>query len=313
MKSRAWAFVGALGGGVIGVSPFLGWILFGGPESYFTSRVSELVNSYDYHTWKKGDKRPHRIILLRHGQTHGYSHTCDCQVAGLKVCALKPDIERPLTEEGKLQSLQAGVALKRIIGYESVTFYASPYNSCKQTFAYVAGSFQNKNSCQYVEDPRLRNQDFGDWHLKEAPEKMAEFKKQAERVGKFYYRWPEGESATDVYDRTSSFMETLYRKWKQTDRPDNYVIITHSIVIQTFLMRWFHWDVETFNRLRKFKNGQLAVMEKQPNGSYKLVTPLPCKPPVPDGVKFLANNPQRSESKTKPKPGNEAKSMYSLE
>lgn len=84
---------------------------------------------------------------MRHGQTHGYSHTCDCQVAGLMVCALKPDILRPLTDEGKMQSLQAGVALKKLIGNESVTFYSSPYIACRQSFAYVTGSFENTSAC----------------------------------------------------------------------------------------------------------------------------------------------------------------------
>ena len=60
------------------------------------------------------------------------------------------------------------------------------------------------------------------------------------------------------------------------DRADNLVLITHSVVTHVFLMRWFHWDASTFNTLTNFKGGQLAVLEKQPDGSYKLVTPMPC-------------------------------------
>lgn len=297
-----WKMLGCvLGGGALGASPFLSWVFLtpesSAEDSLINRKVSEMLEVYRYRVWKLGVKRPKRIILMRHGQTHGYSHTCDCQVAGLQVCALKPEVERPLTEEGKLQSLQAGVALRHIIGDESVTFVASPYVSCKQTFKYVSGSFDNDATCQYVEDPRLRNQDHGDWHLKVAASKVDQFQKQSQVVGKFYYRWPDGESCTDVYDRVSSFMETMYRKWKHLDRPDNYVIITHSIVMQIFLMRWFHWDVDTFGRLKKFKNGQLAVMEKQEDGSYRLITPLPCAPPVPDGVKLLAVNPKRASNK----------------
>ena len=58
-----------------------------------------------------------------------------------------------------------------------------------------------------------------------------------------------------------------------------------------FLMRWFHWDVETFHRLRRFKGAQIAIMEKQPDGSYRLVSPLPCDPPIPQGVREIASNP----------------------
>jgi len=279
---------------VAGMAPFALWLLL--PEDnlyskFVTERVAHIVSKYQFTMWQRGDRRPKRIILMRHGQTHGYSHTCDCQVAGLPVCALKPEVSRPLTEEGKLQALQAGVALRHILGNETCTFFVSPYISCKQSFSFVTGSFPNLASCQYVEDPRLRNMSFGDWNMNTAPEKVEDYVEKMDSVGRFYYKWPHGEAVADVYDRTSSFMETMYRKWKHVDRPDNFVLITHSTVMHTFLMRWFHWDVETFNRLEKFKNGQLAVMEKQNDGSYRLVSPLPCRPPVPDGVKFLASNP----------------------
>mmetsp|Transcript_12981 Transcript_12981/g.25184 ORF Transcript_12981/g.25184 Transcript_12981/m.25184 type:complete len:297 (+) Transcript_12981:272-1162(+) len=292
------AMAAAAAGATLGIAPFAAWV-FLPPENSFsefvTDQVANNIKKHNFEMWQRGDKRPQRIILMRHGQTHGYSHTCDCQVAGLPVCALKPEIERPLTEEGKLQALRAGVALKHIIGDDTCTFYVSPYKSCKQSFSYVSGSFTDLESLQYVEDPRLRNQDHGDWHLNTAPEKMEEYKHQSEKIGSFFYRWPQGESAAEVYDRVSSFMETMYRKWKHVDRPNNYVIITHSKVIHCFLMRWFHWDVNTFNRLEKFKNGQLAVMEKQTDGSYKLVSPLPIKPPIPEGVKHLASNPHHAE------------------
>jgi len=285
--------------GASGALPFVAWLVLP-PESVYsqfvTARVGQAVAEYDHMIWKRGDRRPKRIILMRHGRTHGYSHTCDCQVAGLPVCALKPETQRPLTEEGKMQALQAGVGLKHIIGEETCTFLVSPYKSCKQSFSYASGSFSNLGALQYVEDARLRNQDFGNWHLQTPPEKMEEYQKESEKVGSFYYRWPGGESASDVHDRVSSLLETLYRKWKHVDSPQNFVIVTHQAVIHCFLMRWFHWDVETFHRLKKFKAGQLAVMEKQEDGSYKLVSPLPIDPPIPDGVKIIASNPSNQPS-----------------
>lgn len=284
----------AAAGGLAGASPFLLWLGLpdGNPyKQHVTEKISGIVTREKHRVWQRGDKRPKRIILIRAGQIHGYGHTCDCKVAGLPVCSLKPEFERPLTEEGKLQALRAGIALKHVVNDETCTFYASPYKSCKQTFTYIAGSFPDLATCQYVEDPRLRNQDRGDWHLKVAADKNKGYLEGADKVGKFFWRWPGGESAADVYDRMSSFMETMYRKWQHVDRPDNFIIITHAICIQAWMSRWFHWDIDTFQRLEKFKNGQIAVMEKQYDGSYKLVTPLPCKPPLPPGVKFLATNP----------------------
>ena len=292
-------FGAATVGGLVGASPFLLWV--GLDENNFykqsmTKRVGNIVACEWYREWRNGDKRPKRIILIRSAQIHGYLHTCDCKVSGVPICSIKPEMDRPLTEEGKLQALRAGIALKHIVNDETCTFFISPYKSCKQTFSYVSGSFSDMTSCQYVEDPRLRNQDRGNWHPEVPADSHDEFIAGSQEVGKFFYRWPGGESAADVYDRMSLFMETMYRKWQHIDRPDNFVIITHAVCIQAWIMRWFHWDVDVFERLEKFKNGQIAVMEKQPDGSYKLVTPLPCKPPLPPGVKFLASNPSKEKT-----------------
>ena len=46
-----------------------------------------------------------------------------------------------MTELGKLQALNAGVELRDLIGHETVSFFVSPYKSCKQTFQYLSGSF----------------------------------------------------------------------------------------------------------------------------------------------------------------------------
>jgi hypothetical protein len=40
--------------------------------------MSHKVAKVQRDQWLAGDARPNRIILVRHGQTHGYSHTCSC-------------------------------------------------------------------------------------------------------------------------------------------------------------------------------------------------------------------------------------------
>ncbi len=207
MSSRRGLAGAAAVGAALGAAPFVAWLAAPHDSAAgraVTQRMAEALAAYNHRIWLRGDHRPNRIILLRHAQTHGYTHTCDCKVAGLPVCSLKPEMDRPLTEEGKLQALRAGIAIKHVVGDETCTFFVSPFKSCKQTFSYVSGSFQEMGSCQYVEDPRLRNMDRGDWYLKNAPETVDEYAKEMERVGKFYYRWPGGESIADVYDRMSS-------------------------------------------------------------------------------------------------------------
>lgn len=38
---------------------------------------------------------------------------------------------------------------------------------------------------------------------------MKESKRDRQRFGRFFFRFPEGESASDVYDRITGFRETL--------------------------------------------------------------------------------------------------------
>jgi broad specificity phosphatase PhoE len=60
------------------------------------------------------------------------------------------------------------------------------------------------------EEPRLREQDFGNL---QNPSAMAVCQEERERFGSFYYRFPQGESGADVYDRVSGFMETMHRRF----------------------------------------------------------------------------------------------------
>jgi broad specificity phosphatase PhoE len=282
----------------IGFIPVLttGYVVFQYDSPFTRSVWRKLhyrVQDIEKEIWQSGDSRPNRIVLIRHAQTHGYSHTCECVVEGLQVCALKPEMDRPLTEEGKLQALAAGVALKEILQSESALLFVSPYKSCMQTTQYILGSFAER-SIRYVEDPRLRNQNFGDWRSTETPEVNKRLNQDSEKIGPFYFVWPQGESTADVYDRVCSFMETIYRKMAQPNPPENIVIVTHNVVILCFLMRWFHWPVETFNRLKRIRGGQVVIMEKQPDGSYILASPLQVDGPIPKGVREIASNPERS-------------------
>ena len=51
------------------------------------------------------------------------------------------------------------------------------------------------------EECRVREQDFGNF---QEEQRMKAIKETREKFGRFFYRFPEGESASDVYDRVSS-------------------------------------------------------------------------------------------------------------
>ncbi|GFP82891.1 phosphoglycerate mutase-like protein at74h [Phtheirospermum japonicum] len=96
---------------------------------------------------------------------------------------------------------------------------------------------------------------------------MKAIKETRERFGRFFCRFPEGESAFDVYDRISNFLESLWRdidiNMLHHDRSDdlNLIIVSHGLAIRVFLMKWFKWMVEQFEYLNNVGNCEFRVMQ----------------------------------------------------
>ncbi len=251
----------ALAGAASGSVCVLGYLSTEPGSKWLTDRIDE----YRMQVYLRGDKRPKRIILVRHGQGHGYAHTSGRDEDGKIHCSELPEMRRPLTATGRKQSLTAGVHLREIIGGESVRFYVSPYLTARQSFEFLGGSF-DISKCHYVDEPRIRNQDFGE----HPPEQMLELRKQNKK-NPFYFRFPGGESGADVYDRISAFLESMHREWQMPSRADNYVLVSHNSVLQLFLCRWFHWAPATYKTLPRWPGGGMLVMEQGKDGRYAII------------------------------------------
>ena len=96
------------------------------------------------------------------------------------------------------------------------------------------------------------------------------------RFGRFFYRFPEGESAVDVYDLVSSFLESLWRDidmnrlHSDPSNELNFIIVTHGLTSRVFLMKWFKWTLEQFERLNNIGNCEFQVMQLGNGGEYSL-------------------------------------------
>merc|ERR1712129_434697 len=86
-------------------------------------------------------------------------------------------------------------------------------------------------------------------------------KKERHSFGSFYYRFPNGESAADVYERVSTFLDSLWRSFRSQEA-DNYVLITHGIAIRVFLTRYFKYTVDQFHTLKNPTNCESFVLTK---------------------------------------------------
>ncbi len=84
-------------------------------------------------------------------------------------------------------------------------------------------------------------------------------------------------SGADVYDRVSTFLETLYRDMEKGGCGENAIIVSHGLFCRLFLMRYYHWKVKQhfrksysynmakaycysiYHRLRNFTNSGILI------------------------------------------------------
>ncbi|CAK8544702.1 unnamed protein product [Lathyrus sativus] len=214
---------------------------------------------------------PKRIIVVRHGESQGNLDP--------GAYTVTPDHKIPLTPQGVAQARLVGSKIRHVIASSSsspdwrVFFYASPYARTQSTLLELARSFSKKRVIGVREECRIREQDFGNFQVQE---RMNAIKETRQRFGRFFYRFPEGESAADVFDRVSSFLESLWRDIdmnRLNHNPSNdlnLIIVSHGVASRVFLMRWFRWTVEQFELLNNFENSEFRVMQLGSGGEYSL-------------------------------------------
>ncbi len=157
------------------------------------------------------------------------------------------------------------------MGNKTLYFYVSPFWRTRSTFENIVRSFP-RSQFEYSEEPRLREQEWG--YLRTYAE-LKQLKKERKEYGIFYYRFPGGEAGTDVYDRINDLLGSLHRDFQREDYPRNCILVTHSLAIRLFIMRWFHLTVEEFEQMLSPKNGQLVVLQlNEETDDYELLTPL---------------------------------------
>jgi len=217
--------------------------------------------------------KPNRIILVRHGESEGnidravYSRIADHKVE--------------LTENGKKQAVKVGEEISYNVSNpltNNLGVYISPYKRTRETWKWIKYGIKQTFPIKIAwekEDPRIREQEwisppYHDLFDKEVIDDIFEHRE----FDRFWFRMPYGESGADVYDRITTFLDTMHRDFQKKDSPENILIITHGITLRIFLMRWFHWTTEEFNAYKNPKNCQHIIMELQNNSKYRITKGL---------------------------------------
>lgn len=199
-------------------------------------------------------------MLVRHGESLGNVDE--------EVYTRTPDWQIPLTAKGFDEALRAGQKLSGLLDAEGskAFFYHSPYKRARATLDTMLKQIDPAKVIGVREEPRISEQQFGNL---QCVAKMRAAKRERANFGRFFYRFPSGESALDVYSRVSSFIATIYRDVEAMREADmlgsetSLVIVSHGLAARTFVMRWFQLPVSTFELLSNQPNGSLLVLERQ--------------------------------------------------
>ncbi|RAH50722.1 acid phosphatase DET1 [Aspergillus brunneoviolaceus CBS 621.78] len=215
------------------------------------------------------------IILIRHAQSEGNKNR--------EIHQTIPDHRVKLTPEGHRQALEAGSKLRALLRPDdTIHFFTSPYRRTRETTEGILQSLTSdspspspfpRHTIKVYEEPRLREQDFGNFQPCSA--EMERMWLERADYGHFFYRIPNGESAADAYDRVSGFNESLWRLFGEDDFASVCVLVTHGLMTRVFLMKWYHWSVEYFEDLRNINHCEFVILKLNPdNGKYVLQNQL---------------------------------------
>ncbi|RPA91045.1 phosphoglycerate mutase-like protein [Choiromyces venosus 120613-1] len=213
--------------------------------------------------------KPRLIVIIRHAQSEGNKNKAIHQTV--------PDHRVKLTSEGTRQAVEAGERLLKLLRPEdTLQIITSPYLRTRETAKGIVSqlsSHPNSSKIKVYEEPRIREQDFGNFQPCTA--EMERMWHERAAYGHFFYRIPNGESAADAYDRVSGFNESLWRQFAEEDFPSVLVLVTHGLMTRIFLMKWYHYSVEYFEDLKNVDHCQFVLMEKNPDtDKYELKTKL---------------------------------------
>jgi probable phosphoglycerate mutase len=193
---------------------------------------------------KNSSHWPERIMIARHGQSAGNVAAEAAEAAGHSNIDLAiRDTDVPLSALGERQAEALGQWIATLPKEQQPTvILASPYVRAFQTAEIALRHFQisdqlsdqlSDQPIQLVHDERLREREFGIVDRLTKKGIVEKFPFQAElydRIQKFYYRPPGGESWCDVILRLRSVMDTLSNEYAG----ERVMIVCHGVVVMCF-------------------------------------------------------------------------------
>lgn len=185
-----------------------------------------------------------RIFLIRHATSTAnldplvYQHTMDHVI--------------PLARPNDDPRAQSAADAVRAAGLppEDTCVWCSTYVRCRQTESLVVNAAFGEEHLKLRRRISflLREQEFGDWDGLSDEEIAARFpyhwekkKRLGDQQGRFYFRFPNGESRADVVQRVTILLGKLHRS-----RYQHHLVFLHGVTQRAFRMAWFDRGPEWF-------------------------------------------------------------------
>ncbi len=195
------------------------------------------------------------IYLIRHGESeHNVDYTLMEHIH---------DSAHNLTELGHKQAKAAAEFLKSKVSDKTV-LYSSPYNRTMQTAEAIRSVLPE--NVPFYQNPLLREWELG--NLLNINNRTPELKREYKAAGKFYYRYPNGESMADVYLRAAMFYSTALQRIEQQQRYEDVLLVTHSAFIHAFLTFIMQYPIDNENKQKPFENACVIAINEI-DGDYQ--------------------------------------------
>ena len=215
-----------------------------------------------------------RLQLIRHGQSIGNVADDRARAAGAHRLDLDHrDADTPLSEAGIGQARAVGAWLGELPEELRPTVWlTSPYRRAADTASLaLEAAGAAAAGATLLTDERLRERDLGildGYTGRGIRERYPEEAERRDRIGKFYYRPPGGESWTDVLLRVRYLLTDL----RQQYAGERVCVFSHQAVIMCFrvaLERMAEHDVLTIDREDPLPNCSVTTYRRE-NDRFEL-------------------------------------------
>ena len=208
-----------------------------------------------------------RIFLIRHATSTAnldplvYQHTVDHVIP----------LARPNDDPRARAAAEAMVPVRPPL--DDTCVWSSTYLRCRQTEALVTAALYGADHPRIEQRISflLREQEFGDWDgltdeqiATQHPYHWDKKRRLGDQQGRFYFRFPNGESRADVVQRVTLLLGKIHRS-----RYHNHIVFLHGVTQRAFRMAWFDRGPEWFEAEPNPTTASVLSIQRDAKGEWQ--------------------------------------------